>query len=118
MSASFYLGRRWLPLAPDDFARCCREIAAATKPVGAQIAALAHQALDNSHFNRVAGAISAARASGRSLESLTHGLVCGLRQNAGWDAQRAAKRHGPCRAYWPTLAPVSGRGGQRPSRQQ
>ncbi|CAB3776215.1 hypothetical protein LMG28688_00188 [Paraburkholderia caffeinitolerans] len=102
MSASLYLGLGWLPPAPDDFTRRCREIAASiaasNEPVGAQIAALARHALDSSQLNRLAALIETVRENGRSLEPLvplTLGLVC----NATSDTLRAAlvasaARHG------------------------
>ncbi len=71
MSNHLYSQLAWLPPAPDDFSRQCRELLDDPAELGGRAQRLANHGLDENQLNRLAKVIQKARNGGHSLAPLT-----------------------------------------------
>ncbi len=71
MTIDLYTELRWLPPAPADFSAQCKSFAGRGGALGRELMRLAGHALDENQLNRLAGAITKARAAGADFSPLT-----------------------------------------------
>lgn len=87
MSADLYADLAWLPVAPPEFRKACRETSLLERP-GPAFRSLASYALDEARLCQLASAIERSKAEGRDLSPLTpfrlavvgNGTLSGLRE--------------------------------------
>jgi FkbH-like protein len=70
MSAELFVDLTWLPAAPADFRRRCRDLAQSPDPSGNAVAHLASFALNETQLRKLSEAMAELRARGVSLEPL------------------------------------------------